>query len=424
MSVTQDGLPSEYADQGESSELSSGKPTRSNVISPISRVISDKKTSSQLLCLDRQDINERKMSMNLELYTYQNSNKYPITPLTVAADPEDELPVDLEALKPGKGEKQILVYYTPSMKHVAKKIQDIGKTSIHLGDIRWSHFKDEFPNLRIIDALKIRFHHVAFLASLSTPHVLFEQFAVMSAIPKHLAKSVVVFVPYFPVGKQNQVTKYGEIATAQTLSRMLSTIPNCARGPCQIIIFDIHALQNQFYFSDNILIRLETAIPLLHEAMRKKWRSLEDVAVAFPDEGAYKRFHLLFNEEQCGIKEIIVCERRRVGDKRIVSVKDGNPKDRDVVIVDDLVQTGETLVNCAKACLALGAHTVSCYCTHGVFPKNSWKRFAPGGDDEKLFDTFWITNSIPPVVKCIGDLKPFEVLDLSTLYWDILKERL
>jgi len=418
------GLQFEYADPGEFSSLADGKPNESIVTS---HEMSDNKTNTQLLCIDViPDMKERKnsTSINLELHTYQNPHRYPITPLSLAADPDDELPVNLDVLKPIKGEKQILIYYTPSMKHVARKILDIGKTSIQLGEIRWSHFENEFPNLRIKDARKIRFHHVAFLASLSTPHVLFEQFAVMCAIPKHLAKSVLVFVPYFPVGTMERVTKYGEIATADTLSRMLSTIPNCARGPCQIVIFDVHALQNQFYFSDNILIRLETAIPLLHEAMRRKYQSLEDVAVAFPDEGAYKRFHMLFNEEQYGIKEIIVCEKRRDGDKRIVTIKEGNPKDKQVIIVDDLVQTGGTLVNCAKACLDFGARTVSCYCTHGVFPMNSWKRFAPGGDNENLFDTFWITNSIPPVVKCIGGLKPFKILDLSPLYLDILKERL
>jgi len=426
MSQSCDGPPFNIPDHGEFSAFASeAKRNRNWSASPsLVHGISGKSNNSQLLY--RADTNERKtkrFSMNLELHAYQSSSTFPIS-LPPLLDTESTMLVDLEKLKPRKGEKQILMYFTPSMKHVAKEIKHIGKASIELGEIRWDHFKDQFPNLRIKAARKIRFHHVAFLASLSTPDVLFEQFAVMSAIPKHLAKSVMVFIPYFPVGKMERVKTYGEIATADTLSRMLSTIPNCTRGPCQIIIFDIHALQNQFYFSDNILIRLETAIPLLHDAISAKYPNLEDVSVAFPDEGAYKRFHMLFNEEQCGIKEIIVCERRRDGDKSIVSIKEGNPKDRVVVIVDDLVITGETLANCARVCSGLGARSLSCYCTHAVFPKNSWKRFAPGGKDENLFDTFWITNSIPTVVKCIGEEKPFEVLDLSMLYWKILRERL
>jgi len=363
-------------------------------------------------------------SFNFELYSYQTQNKYPITPLAMDVPIQTELPGSPTRMKPNKGEKQILVYHTPSMKHIGSRLVDIGKESILLGEIKWSHFNDEFPNLLIKGARKIRFHHVAFLASLSSPAVLFEQYAVMAAIPKHLAKSVMIFIPYFAVGTMERVTKYGEIATAETLSRMLSAIPNCARGPCQIVIFDIHALQNQFYFSDNILVRLETAIPLLHEAIWKKYQTLDELAIAFPDEGAFKRFHLLFSEVEFGKTETIICEKRREGKKRVVTVKEGNPKGLHVVIVDDLVQTGGTLVNCAKACISLGARSVSCYCTHGVFPRDSWKRFVSGGKDEDLFDTFWITNSIPPVAKCIGNLKPFEILDLAPLYWNVLRERL
>lgn len=45
-----------------------------------------------------------------------------------------------------------------------------------------------------------------------------------------------------------RVSRLGEVATANTLARLLSTIPTCSKGPAQICIFDIHALQNQFYF--------------------------------------------------------------------------------------------------------------------------------------------------------------------------------
>jgi hypothetical protein len=45
-----------------------------------------------------------------------------------------------------------------------------------------------------------------------------------------------------------RVSRLGEVATANTLARVLSTIPVCSKGPAQICIFDIHALQNQFYF--------------------------------------------------------------------------------------------------------------------------------------------------------------------------------
>lgn len=60
-----------------------------------------------------------------------------------------------------------------------------------------------------------------------------------------------------------------------------------ARGPSQLCIFDIHTLQNQFYFSDNVLVRLLSCVDLLIRELRKPYMADEDIAIAFPDEGTY-----------------------------------------------------------------------------------------------------------------------------------------
>jgi phosphoribosylpyrophosphate synthetase len=64
----------------------------------------------------------------------------------------------------------------------------------------------------------------------------------------------------------------------------------------------------------------------------------------------------------------------RDGDKRVITVQDGEPKDRHVVIVDDLVQTGGTLYECGVALKGLGAASVSTFAAHAVFPNTAWKR--------------------------------------------------
>lgn len=74
------------------------------------------------------------------------------------------------------------------------------------------------------------------------------QFSVITALPKLLPKSFKLFLPFFPTGTMERVSRLGEVATANTLARILSTVPSCSKGPAQICIFDIHALQNQFYF--------------------------------------------------------------------------------------------------------------------------------------------------------------------------------
>ena len=86
--------------------------------------------------------------------------------------------------------------------------------------------------------------------------------------------------------------------------------------------------------------------------------------------------------------------------------------DKKVVIVDDLVQTGGTLYECGAKLLDLGAASVSAFVAHGVFPREAWKRFARGGDRD-VFDTFYVTNSIPTTTDKLPSDDVFEVIDLT-----------
>jgi phosphoribosylpyrophosphate synthetase len=81
--------------------------------------------------------------------------------------------------------------------------------------------------------------------------------------------------------------------------------------------------------------------------------------------------------------------------------------------VDDLVQSGGTLIECQTLLQKLGATKVSAYVTHGVFPNKSWKRFTSEGAGGQGFSNFWITDSCPMTVKDVEGLKPFEVLSLA-----------
>ena len=135
--------------------------------------------------------------------------------------------------------------------------------------------------------------------------------------------------------------------------------------------------------------------------------------VAFPDDGAAKRFSAMFEDMDL---EIIVCGKTRgEGDVRNVVIQDGDASGRHIAIVDDLVQTGGTLYETGKVLKEAGAVTVNAFVTHGVFPNESWRRFNRGGD-RACFDKFWVTNSIPTVTsKLPVEDGIFEVLDLTDL---------
>uniref|UniRef100_A0A6N2LFT8 Phosphoribosyltransferase domain-containing protein n=1 Tax=Salix viminalis TaxID=40686 RepID=A0A6N2LFT8_SALVM len=91
---------------------------------------------------------------------------------------------------------------------------------------------------------------------------------------------------------------------------------------------------------NNILPCFESGIPLLKNRLQELPDS-DNIAIAFPDDGAWKRFH-----KQLQHFPTIICAKVREGDQRIVRIKEGNPQGRHAVIVDDLVQSGGTLVEC------------------------------------------------------------------------------
>ncbi|KAI5662057.1 hypothetical protein M9H77_21380 [Catharanthus roseus] len=315
--------------------------------------------------------------------------------------------------KPRK--KQVLLYHCVEAEELARKVASQSEF-IQLQTINWRSFDDGFPNLFINNAQDIRGQHVAFLASFSSPAVIFEQLSVIFALPRLFVASFTLVLPFFPTGSFERMEEEGDVATAFTMARILSNIPISRGGPTSLVIYDIHALQERFYFGDQVLPLFETGIPLLKQRLHQLPES-EKIVVAFPDDGAWKRFHKLLDHFPT-----VICTKVREGDKRIVRLKEGNPAGCHVVIVDDLVQSGGTLIECQKVLAAHGAAKVSAYVTHGVFPKRSYERFLHKSDgSEKGFAYFWITDSCPHTVKAIESKAPFEIISLAGSIADALQ---
>ncbi|KAI0488014.1 hypothetical protein KFK09_027837 [Dendrobium nobile] len=312
--------------------------------------------------------------------------------------------------------KLIHLFHCAEAEELARKVAE-QSDAIQLRSIAWRNFDDGFPNLFINDAHGIRGQHVAFLASFSSPAVIFEQISAIFALPKLFIASFTLVLPFFPTGSFERMEEEGDVATAFTMARILSMIPKSRGGPTSVVIYDIHALQERFYFGDDVLPCFESGIPLLLQRLRQL-PDADNITIAFPDDGAWKRFH-----KQLQHFPMIVCAKVREGDKRIVRIKEGNPNGQHVVIVDDLVQSGGTLIECQKVLASQGAAKVSAYVTHGVFPKQSWKLFLQNNskDLSNCFTYFWITDSCPLTAKAIADKPPFEVLSLASSIADALQ---
>jgi len=304
-----------------------------------------------------------------------------------------------------------LIFYHESFKCTAEEVKKLLGDQGELSELEWRHFNDGFPNLEVQkdDAQRLEsFYGTCLIVSFHTPAVIFEQLCLLYALPRLRARNFRIILPWFSTGTMERQESIGQIATAASLARMLSSCPHGPTGPATVVIYDIHALQEQFYFADSVLVELKSAVWLLKtriEELREE-NPDEEIAIAFPDDGAHKRFKAKFHDFH-----MIICNKVRDGDRRIVQIKEGTPDKRHCIIIDDLVQSGGTLLECAKPLKEQGATKVSCFVTHGVFPNSSWKKFV----DNDVIHKFWITDSIPTTAAQVAGQAPFEVLSLAPL---------
>uniref|UniRef100_I1KY17 Ribose-phosphate pyrophosphokinase N-terminal domain-containing protein n=1 Tax=Glycine max TaxID=3847 RepID=I1KY17_SOYBN len=162
--------------------------------------------------------------------------------------------------------KQVNLFYSLDCEDLAQNVA-LQSPHIVLQNIKWRSFADGFPNIYINNAEELRGQHVAFLASFSSPAHVFEQLSVIYALPRLFVASFTLVLPFFPTGSFERMEEEGDVATAFTLARMLSNIPISRGGPTSLVIYDIHALQERFYFGDEVLPLFETGIPLLKQRL-------------------------------------------------------------------------------------------------------------------------------------------------------------
>jgi len=301
-----------------------------------------------------------------------------------------------------------VVYHAQEAEELAKRI-GVHFLKLHKNSkyeilpLRWGKFPDGTENSELLQVHKVENRHVLFIATFSSPDEKLRQLSAIYVLCRRHIKSLTVLLPFSPSATMERIdAQEGVIATADVDAHFFSTMPSVRGGPIKLVIYDLHTLQNRFYFRDSTLAKLVSAVPLLKNELAKL---TEPFTIAFPDEGALKRFGRFFENV-----EPIVCGKVRTPDnQRIVTINDGNPSGKHVVIVDDLCQTGGTLIACRDVLFAKGARKVSAYCTHAIFPKESWKRFT----EKDVFETFWITNTYPVVAQELSGKKPFKVIDIT-----------
>lgn len=265
--------------------------------------------------------------------------------------------------------------------------------------VKMERFADNWPNIFIEDVKNMVEHkEVVYIWDFSNPSELFMNFSIIRWILDYYADELIVIMPYFPVWTMERIETKWEIATAKYFAEIMSMFPAGRKTKTSVHIFDIHALVERFLFDSHIVnTEIHTAMSLLKEKL--EWKT-----IVFPDDWAKKRFwndFLWFDN--------VVCLKSRIWNERIISIKEWNPAWKDLIIIDDLIQTWWTIKETAIKLRGLWAKSVSAFSTHGIFPNNSHIELS------KYLDKLIVTDTIPENVLRINDVDNMEVLSISSL---------
>ncbi|MFB0954931.1 MAG: ribose-phosphate pyrophosphokinase [Aeromonadaceae bacterium] len=274
---------------------------------------------------------------------------------------------------------------------LAQKIAD--RLFIKLGNAAVGRFSDGEISVQINE--NVRGGDIFIIQSTCAPtnDNLMELLVLVDALRRASAGRITAGIPYVGDARQDRRVRSSRVPiTAKVVADFLSSV-----GVDRVLTVDLHAEQIQGFFDvpvDNVF-----GSPVLLEDMLVK--KLEDPVVVSPDIGGVVRARAIAKLLDDTDIAIIDKRRPRANVSQVMHLI-GDVKDRDCVIVDDMIDTGGTLCKAAEALKERGAKRVFAYATHAVFSGVAAKNIA-----ESMIDEVIITDSIPlsDEMKAIGKVK-------------------
>lgn len=250
--------------------------------------------------------------------------------------------------------KRLKVFSGNSNRDLAREIcRCLG---IELGQADILRFQD--GEIRARNMETVRGAEVFIIQPLNYPssEYIMELLIMIDAMRRASAKHICAVIPYYAYARQDRKTQPRDPITAKLLADLIT-----AAGADRVVTLDLHAGQIQGFFDipvDNL-----KAIPIITEYLKGK--NLQDVLVVSPDVGGVVRARDLADRLNCQIA--IVDKRRPRPNMAEVMNIIGEVKGKTAILLDDIIDTGGTIVNAANALMEKGAVEVYACCTHAVF---------------------------------------------------------
>lgn len=230
---------------------------------------------------------------------------------------------------------------------------------------------------------------------------LMELLLMIDAAKRASAKSIIAVMPYFGWARQDRKDKPRVSIAAKLVADLLS-----AAGVDRVITMDLHADQIQGFFNIPVdhLYSSSVFIPYIQSL------KLEEMVIASPDVGGAKRAN---NYAKYFDVPLVLCHKQRAKANVVANMTViGDVKDKNVILVDDMVDTAGTITKAADLMLSFGAKSVRALCSHAIMSDPASERIDNCGMTEMIF-----TNSIPFKKDC----KKAHVLSVAHLFADTIR---
>ena len=290
-----------------------------------------------------------------------------------------------------------------SNKNLSHKISKYLKNKLVNSSIR--KFSDGEIYIEINE--NIRGNSIFIIQSVSSPanDNLMELLLCIDALKRSSAKNITAVIPYFGYARQDRKVVPRTSISAKLVSNLITN-----SGADRVVTLDLHSGQIQGFFDipvDNLF-----ATPIFARHIKRKIKTKNTICVA-PDVGGTARARALGKMLNVGLA--IVDKRRPAPGKSVVMNVIGNVKDKTCIIVDDIIDSGGTIVNAAKILKQRGARDVHVYVSHGVLSGDAVEKIR-----KSQIKNLVITDTIDNSQK-VKKAKNIEILTISNLVGEAIK---
>jgi ribose-phosphate pyrophosphokinase len=230
-----------------------------------------------------------------------------------------------------------------------------------LGSVKIQQFSDGEIGVEFQESIRGRFVFLVQSTFAPTDNIM-ELLLMIDAAKRASAYKVIAVIPYYGYARQDRKDKPRVAIASKLVANML-----VAAGADRVVTMDLHAPQIQGYF-DIPVDHLESSaifIPYIEDL------NLKNLTFAAPDVGSANRIREIASFFEC---DMVICDKHRKRANEIASmVVIGDVKDRDIVLIDDICDTGGTLAKSAGLMMEKGARSVRAFCTHPVLSGNAYE---------------------------------------------------